>query len=222
MLKGEIAVTDNIEQIIPALRSLAVPIDDLRPDPENTVEHDKRSVNAIASSLEQYGQDQPLVVQRDGMVIRKGNGRWQAAKKLGWTHIAAVVVDEENDRATGRSVADNATADRRQWSYGQLNKLIQDASLTEEQTGWDPEKVVRMAERFADPDTLPGGVLQESSLEDASDLPASEVKVVHLFFDWETFPWWRKLIEGEMSARKCGSEAQCVLEVLRERYAQKS
>lgn len=101
----------SFHNILPQIASFAVPIDELNHDPRNARVHPERNVDAIKTSLSEHGQDQFLVVQRDGMIVRKGNGRLQAARELGWTHVAALVVDENTPAAVRRALADNRTSD---------------------------------------------------------------------------------------------------------------
>lgn len=73
-----------------SLWPLVVPIASLKPDPSNARKHGDRNLETIAASLNRFGQRSPIVVQREGMVVRDGNGRLAAAKSLGWQSIAAV------------------------------------------------------------------------------------------------------------------------------------
>lgn len=98
---------ESTNWIHPQLEFLAVDIDSLVPDPENPRKHGDRNVQSVKASLEKYGQRKPLVVQKDGRIIRKGNNTWAAAKALGWTKIAAVVVDDPDLVARAYSVDDN-------------------------------------------------------------------------------------------------------------------
>lgn len=106
------------------LRSFAVPVKKLKFDPNNANVHEPESIEAIRRSLERFGQDQPIVVQRKGMVVRKGNGRLTAALALGWTHIACLIVDDDDVEAAARAIADNRSADFRKWNYAVLGKLF--------------------------------------------------------------------------------------------------
>ena len=76
--------------IHPSLLPLMLPIDEMHLDPANArTGHD---VKRIAASLTQYGQRKPLVVNKsEGGKIEAGNGTWQAAKSLGWTHVAGAL-----------------------------------------------------------------------------------------------------------------------------------
>jgi ParB-like chromosome segregation protein Spo0J len=115
----------DLAYIAEPLRPLAVPIESLSLDPANVRKHDERNLGAIAASLSRWGQRFPIVVQRQGMVVRAGNGRLVAAKSLGWKHIAAVVVDESSVEATAFAIADNRTAELAEWDNEGLAALLQ-------------------------------------------------------------------------------------------------
>jgi ParB-like chromosome segregation protein Spo0J len=81
-------------------------------------------MEAIVASLSRFGQRTPIVVQRKGMVVRAGNGRLEAAKRLGWQQIAAVVVDDDSVEAVSYAIADNRTAELAEWDSETLASLL--------------------------------------------------------------------------------------------------
>lgn len=103
------------KHITVSLRPLTVPVAKLKIDPDNVREHDERSIDAITASLKEFGQRKPIVVQKKGMLVRAGNGTVEAAKRLKWTHIAAVVINEPIDRSAAYAIADNRTAEHSTW-----------------------------------------------------------------------------------------------------------
>jgi hypothetical protein len=109
-----------------SLLSFAVPLTELNEDPENSRLHGEENLEAIAQSLEEFGQDQPLVVQADGMIVRKGNGRLKAARRLGWTHLACLIVAEPRLRAVARGIADNRAGELARWSEPVLAHLLRE------------------------------------------------------------------------------------------------
>ena len=134
-------------KIDPALESLAVAVGLLTPDPGNARLHNEPNLDAICDSLRQFGQRAPIVVQRDGMVVRAGNGRLMAAKRLGWTHIAAVVVDEPEAAAKAFALADNRSSELASWDYDQLAEQFADLSesgfdLTD--LGWNDDQIMTL------------------------------------------------------------------------------
>ncbi len=116
--------TPSLGHIAEPLRHLAVPIDTLVLDPANARLHDDKNLAAIQASLSRFGQRLPLVVQKQGLVIRAGNGRVVAARALGWTHIAAVVVDESEVEAVAFAIADNRSAELASWDDACLARLL--------------------------------------------------------------------------------------------------
>jgi DNA modification methylase len=75
------------------------------------------------ASLTSFGQRFPVVVQSKKNIVRAGNARLEAAKRLGWTHIAAIFVDESDLEATAFAIADNRTAELAGWDNGVLAQL---------------------------------------------------------------------------------------------------
>lgn len=167
----------DLHYIHEALRPFAVSMNDLVPDPENARVHDAASVASIKASLIQFGQDVPLVVQRSGMIIRKGNGRFLAAKELGWTHVACVIVDEGDVEATARAIADNRTAEKSRWDGAVLARLIgrlqeSGKSGLSESVGFSEEEVARLAGVFrpnTKPDTTAASGVTQEDLARAGD-----------------------------------------------------
>jgi DNA modification methylase len=118
------------QKIAEPIAHLAVPIDSLNHDPANARKHGQKNLDAIKSSLAMFGQRTPIVVQKAGMIVRAGNGRLDAAKALGWTRIAAVIVDDDNATAAQFAIADNRTAELAEWDHDTLSLLLD---------GWDKE-----------------------------------------------------------------------------------
>lgn len=121
---GEVGAA-GLDYIAEPLRPLAVPICELNADPANARRHPDRNMAAIEASLRRWGQRFPIVVQRQGMVVRAGNGRLEAARRLGWTHLAAVVVDEDSVEATAFALADNRSSELAEWDDEALAALLQ-------------------------------------------------------------------------------------------------
>lgn len=55
---------------------------DIVPYAANAKKHDKRQINNVAESIKQYGFVQPIVIDRDGVIVI-GHCRALAAKKAG-------------------------------------------------------------------------------------------------------------------------------------------
>ena len=149
------------------LRGLALPVGALTPDPKNARRHGRKNMEAVMASLHRFGQRLPLVVQKQGMVVRVGNARLEAARQLGWTHVAAVVVDESDVEATAFALVDNRSAELAEWDLQELTGQLQDLNgLADEMLdglGWDTDDLevllrVDWTPPPLDPDVQPPGV----------------------------------------------------------------
>jgi len=126
----QVETIEEKHNVLDPLKSLLVPIDSINEDAANARSHDQRNINAVKISLDRFGQHHPIIVQKEGMVVRIGNCRLVAAKELGWTHIATLVVDEDNVTATARAIADNRTGELAEWNTNILAMTL--GSLSED------------------------------------------------------------------------------------------
>jgi DNA modification methylase len=94
-------------------------VDEIAVDPANLRVHNDRSLDAVAASLRRFGQQKPIVVDANGVVIA-GNGTLEAARRLGWTHIAAVSSHLVGTERVAYSIADNRTGELSRWDTKSL------------------------------------------------------------------------------------------------------
>jgi DNA modification methylase len=144
-----------------ALAVKRVPVDAVHPDPANVRLHDTRSLEAIKGSLARFGQQKPIVVDRQG-TIRAGNGTYAAALALGWKEIQVVETDLEGIEAVAYAIADNRSSDLSEFDGPALAKLL--AELRAEDmladVGFSDEE---FAELLADiPSDVPGFAQDET------------------------------------------------------------
>jgi ParB family chromosome partitioning protein len=97
-----------------------VDIDSLTLDPNNARRHPTKNLEAIASSLEKFGQRRPLVVWQNTIIA--GNGTMVAAKSIGWREISITRVPDEWAEAEAKAfaLADNRTAELADWDPDML------------------------------------------------------------------------------------------------------
>lgn len=121
----------------------------LLPDPKNTRKHDRRNIDAIKESLRKFGQYRPFVVQRQGMIIRVGNGMYQAMKELGWSDGDAEIKDLTNDEAVALSIIDNRSSELAVWDDELLAKTLNELpSEYKTLTGFDDAEINKMLRAF--------------------------------------------------------------------------
>src|SRR5436189_89392 len=92
-------------------------------DPSNARLHPDPNLDAIAASLQRFGQAEPLVVQVGTRRVIAGNGRLVAMRKLGWTECDIVELEVDDLKATALGIALNRTAELAEWDEPVLAKL---------------------------------------------------------------------------------------------------
>ena len=141
-----------------------VPISSVRKDEKNARQHSKKNLEAIKASLAEFGQQKPIVVDRDGMVLA-GNGTLDAALALGWTEIDITRSDLVGARAKAYAVADNRTAELAVWDDAMLAEALAEIEADEDFdsvcTGFDEAEI----ERAINKGTGAGGVDEDETPE---------------------------------------------------------
>jgi DNA modification methylase len=116
--------SDALAYIAAPLRPHAAPVDELNADPSNLRVHGERSIAAIKASLARFGQRKPIVVDAAGVTIA-GAGTLEAARQLGWSHIAAMRFEDlSGSERTAFAIADNRTAELSEWDNDALHASI--------------------------------------------------------------------------------------------------
>lgn len=129
----------------PAMQVVSMPIEQLVPDPRNARQGD---IASIAASLREFGQHRPAVVQAATNRIIAGNHLVLAAASIGWSHIDAVLVQDDDETAVRRGIADNATGDKASWDDHVLKDLLNEVG--QDVPGLDDKLLARL---FKDDDT---------------------------------------------------------------------
>ena len=81
----------------------------LTPYEKNTKKHDKTQINNVAESIKQYGFVQPIVVDKNDVIVI-GHCRYEAAKKLKLETVPCVCVDDLTDeQVKALRIVDNKT-----------------------------------------------------------------------------------------------------------------
>jgi len=142
--------------------------DSLIPYANNAKSHPDDQVRKIASSIKNYGWDQPIVVDADNEII-KGHGRLKAAELLGLASVPVIRrTDLNHAELKAARIADNKTSES---SYDDELLALEVEQLTDEAI--DIESL-----GFGDKEL--DSLLGEMSMEDADikqafdDLPTGE------------------------------------------------
>ena len=126
------------------MKTEVVDISTLTLDPANARRHDERNLEAIRASLLRWGQQKPLVVDEQGVVVA-GNGTLEAARALGWTEITVVRTDLAGAERIAFAIADNRTSELAAWDDDVLARALEalkgDESVDELATGFSADEI---------------------------------------------------------------------------------
>lgn len=146
-------------------------IETVKPYERNAKKHPDDQVQHIANSLKRFGWKQPLVVDKDGVVV-VGHGRLLAAKKLGLKTVPCVCADDlTEDEIKAYRLADN-----------RLSESAWDKTLLEFELDALPE--IDMSDFGFDVDAFKKQELEAPEVE-FTEVLGEEHNYVVLYFDNE-------------------------------------
>ena len=166
-------------QVSKDLEHLLVPVDELITLPNNPR---KGNVASIAASYKKFGQVKPIVAVDNGDgtgTVIAGNHQLAAAKQLGWTHIAALHVPFDHDKAIAFALADNRTSDLGEDNQGLLHDMLM--SVVEEmpeffeELGWDDFEMATI--EVTDPGVVPVSTSNDGWSPPVIQLPETEEEI---------------------------------------------
>lgn len=82
-----------------------------------------QAIDKVASSLSEYGFQQPIVVDKN-MVVIVGHTRLQGAKKIGMEKVPVLIADLDEAKAKAYRIADNRLSEDSAWDYDLLKGEI--------------------------------------------------------------------------------------------------
>lgn len=113
----------------------------IQPYPKNAKKHPKKQVQQIANSIKEFGFNQPIVIDKNNVVI-VGHGRLEAAKLLGLQDVPVMTVDLTEEQAKAYRLADNKLNES-EWD---MNLVIEELKgLSAEMldlTGFDKDLII--------------------------------------------------------------------------------
>ena len=121
---------------------------EIKPYPSNAKKHPKKQIEQVANSIKEFGMNQPIVVDKQGVII-VGHGRYEALKSLGMEvkDEYVKVVDLTEEQAKAYRLADNKLNES-EWD---MNLVIEEMKgLSEpmlELTGFDKDLIIEPDEQ---------------------------------------------------------------------------
>ena len=104
------------------------PTAELKPYEKNTKKHDDVQINNVAESIKQYGFVQPIVIDKNNVVVI-GHCRLLAAKKLKMTDVPCVCVEDLTDeQVNALRIVDNKSNES-PWDFDFLADELAEINL---------------------------------------------------------------------------------------------
>lgn len=98
-------------------------ITEIKPYEKNPRKNDS-AVDAVASSISQFGFKNPIVIDKDGVIVC-GHTRYKAAKKLGLDKVPCVVADDlTEEQIKAYRLADNKVSELAEWDIDLLGEEL--------------------------------------------------------------------------------------------------
>lgn len=123
------------------------PVNSLIPYARNARQHDAAQVDALASSIREFGFTMPILIDEGGEIIA-GHGRVMAARKLEMANVPCMMVRGWTDAKRAAYVlADNRLAEQATWDDSLLKLelgTLRDAGFDVSLTGFSPKQVDAM------------------------------------------------------------------------------
>src|SRR6266436_10061459 len=105
-----------------------VAIGDLIPDPDNPRKHGRAQISAIAKSIEAFGFNAPILVDKNNKIVA-GHGRYEAATLLGIDKVPVILLDHLTpNQAKAYMLADNQLTDRSTFDDNKLAIQLKELS----------------------------------------------------------------------------------------------
>ena len=106
-----------------------VSVKDLIPYERNTKKHDKTQINNVAESIKQYGFVQPIVIDKDNVVVI-GHCRLLAAKQLKMKEVPCVCVEDlTEEHVKALRIVDNKSNES-EWDFDILPDELAELDLS--------------------------------------------------------------------------------------------
>lgn len=95
---------------------------------ENNPRKNEAAVDAVASSIKEFGFQQPIIVDKDNVIIC-GHTRAKAAQRLGMEYVPVIRAENLTDeQVKAYRLADNKTGELAQWDFEKLASELDEIS----------------------------------------------------------------------------------------------
>lgn len=117
------------------MQTIMKKLSEIQPYSGNAKKHDARQIKNVAESIKQYGFVQPIVIDRNGVIVI-GHCRALAAKELGIKEVLCVCVDDLTpEQVNALRLVDNKSNES-DWDFDLLAEELPDVDLSAFDFDW--------------------------------------------------------------------------------------
>lgn len=157
---------------------------DIRPYEKNPRFNDD-AVEAVANSIREFGFRQPIVVDKDHVIIA-GHTRYKAALHLGLDEVPVHVADNLTpEQIQAYRIADNKTGELAEWNYDLLPleiRELQDVDFDLSLLGFDPDELDKLLNGEAE-DVIVDGETEPDAVPEVPEIPDSRRGLIYRLGD---------------------------------------
>jgi hypothetical protein len=118
------------------MKTIRKQLAEITPYAKNAKKHSRQQINNVAESIKQYGFVQPIVIDRNGVIVI-GHCRALAAQKLGMAEVPCVCVDDLTpEQVNALRLVDNKSNES-DWDFDLLKDELPELDLSAFDFGWD-------------------------------------------------------------------------------------
>lgn len=192
--------SEQLDKLAVETRKIA----DLIPDPRNANTHTAEQVDTIVASIKQFGFNDPLGIDENGLIL-EGHGRYLAAKKMRRKTVPVVVIPglTEEEKA-GYAIAHNQTQRNTGLDEKKMRAEFNAVEVTDQDflaTGFTPDEAFFLMMEDEEPGEGADGAHDHNGHERVNFgavLPKVH-KTVLQFEDMESFGIWDSFTQHLMN-----------------------
>jgi len=147
-------------------------INSIKPYENNPRKLSEKAIETVAMSLKEYGFRQPIVVDKDRIIV-VGHTRFRASKKLGFKEVPITIADNlTTEQINAYRIADNRTSEESEWDNELLKMELKELDLKDfnlELTGFNEDQLNNML--FEERD----GLTDEDEVPEAPEEPITKL-----------------------------------------------
>ncbi|MFA7436265.1 MAG: ParB N-terminal domain-containing protein [Bacilli bacterium] len=104
---------------------------------DNNPRNNDEAVEAVASSIKEFGFKVPIVLTKDNIIIA-GHTRLKASIKLGLKEVPCIVAEDlSDDQIKAFRLADNKTSELATWDFAKLEEELSNINMNMIQFGFE-------------------------------------------------------------------------------------